>query len=92
MLDRAERDGCGCPEWVVRCAHWGAQILAFSKVGGVPHNHVGDPAFTVSLGGKWDDGCSCHNIPLRFASRAFFNDFESAEAEFHRREQELVRS
>ena len=26
---RPERDGCGCPPWVLRCAHWEGKVLMF---------------------------------------------------------------
>lgn len=27
LPERAKRDGCGCPPWVIRCTHFGGRIL-----------------------------------------------------------------
>ena len=36
----AERDGCDCPPWILRCAHWGGRILILIDNEAVPTRYV----------------------------------------------------
>lgn len=102
-----ERDGCGCPPHVLRCAHWDGQILIL-----VDTDSPGAAYFPHTCHGgasPWDrQGYSIHRGPQfvkcqrsddcpalclqceRQVCLGFGDDLAAAEAEFHRRELELL--
>lgn len=94
MSSRADRDGCGCPPWVLRCAHWEGQILV---MGPPPFDHnccgrLTSAAFILGVGTKYVP-CSCAGcgFPLLDGGPAEeFRDLPAAEAEFARREAVLL--
>ena len=94
---RAERDGCGCPAWVLRCLHWEGRILVL-----VDRKLV----LSCSLAGNPQAGFACWDL-AHFASKqrccgrhyalldrrnfkAYGIDLPAAEAEFARRERQLL--
>ena len=98
-LERAQRE-CGCPEWVVRCAHWDGQVLVLDETSEKqpgPRKHAGFRTATFLVGTHPErHKCDCcgTGVFMPSESQVFFetDDLPAAEAEFHRREQELVRS
>jgi len=91
---------CGCPEWVRMCAHFEERRLALvdEMAAAKTHdcflgNYLGG-RFGVSLGGDALVDCSeCDNQVFAITTVSYLSsDLPAAEAEFHRREQELLRS
>jgi hypothetical protein len=88
----AQRDGCGCPPWVLRCVHWDGQILHLVDLSKHQQLCKGRKA---PHGTSWSVGQG----PLAHAPghiveggrKGFLsNDLPAAEAEFFRRERELL--
>lgn len=97
----ANRDGCGCPPWVVACAHFGENMVWLCD------NEIPPPRFLyqhlVYPGRFWVAGpgaskvCSYEEwrgqrVHLNIAVRSedWFPDLESAQAAFDRRAAELI--
>jgi hypothetical protein len=96
---RAVRDGCGCPPWVIRCAHWDGQILVLGET--ALHHPIRcnlEPSghFGVFIGERFqphDCGRSGHMLlpPTSSWGTGFpFRSLPAAEGEFHRREMALL--
>lgn len=94
----AERDGCGCPAQVIRCAHWEGWILWLSPNG--THSYSGAHSgpiygrYTVWAGRVPLEPLPC-NVPghlaLSIEGEGFdTDDLPAADAEFDRREAELL--
>ena len=98
VLERARRDGCGCHPWG-RCRHFGGMVIRFVDVGqAADTTHEWDS----SDGRYWVSGpsqqypCVCGRLRItpmrgREPSQLRTNDKDAALAEFHRREEELIR-
>lgn len=96
---RAKRDGCGCPSWVW-CVHFDETTLTISDVYGAAEAHECDladyegPPFGVGFCRSSLPCPDCNRFPFQdMGGRAdYFFDFNLAQAEFDRREEELRRS
>jgi len=98
--ERAARDGCGCPEWVIRCAHFGGQSLHFvdSTLFNNPKNHrAATDRYQVT---HWVDAtarphCEKCGAWVGPRSRLFpqvgTEDYAAALAAFHEAEERLLR-
>ncbi len=94
---RAERDGCGCPPWA-RCVHFDGQVLTLCDEFAAKALHDADcllqhwpKQYSVAIvGGVSPAQCGC-NMECFWNSQgmATFDDLAAAEAEFHRRAEEL---
>lgn len=96
---RAQRDGCGCPDFVLRCGHWDGQVLRL--VGNSAAKLLHDPRcrcqlfgpnYTVADGGQLGPamcGCDMENF-WNASGGTRFDTLPAAEAEFARRERELL--
>lgn len=85
---------CQCPPWVVRCVHFAETllVLADGKTNLHPescHKFAARNEPAVGLIEEWV-ACTGCGIPLGSGTPFFFPDLASAEAEFHKREQELL--
>ncbi len=90
VLERAQRDGCGCPEWVVMCAHWEGRVLWLTSRFPECDCCVNNYEFSViGPGVVENDGCP-YIVNSRDAPD--YLDLAAAEAEFYRLEAKLVRS
>ena len=81
-----------CPSWVVRCAHLGDQSVRLSVEDGslVPSGHYASHPIQVVIGKLMTCVCGGHTIVDGPPAQPF-PDLPSAEAEFYRREEELLR-
>jgi hypothetical protein len=83
---------CGCPSWVVRCAHWDGKILILidGETGCCNKRHSGvvlwDRPIPPSRLGCWQ----CEHKRGRTLTGGAIDARGAALAEFHRREQELI--
>ena len=97
-LERAQRDGCGCPEWVVRCAHFEGRIVFFAKRLETKHTcgriQFRSEPYCVGTDSGWIpcEHVACPDVMGCDADFSLFPNLPAAEAEFHRREQELIGS
>jgi hypothetical protein len=93
---RAERE-CGCPPWVIRCAHWDGQVLVLSDEAGHQtgcgfcDGNTGPQVFQMRE--PWSTcpycaGPAIYPWQVQFASCQ--DDLPAAEAEFHHREAALL--
>lgn len=88
-----ERDGCACPPWVVRCAHWDGRVLVLAPLTMHPGHQVLSP-WAVWSGTEWfKHGLGCTECIGLFGEGATsqWASLPAAEAEFSRREAELLR-
>lgn len=94
----AERDGCGCPPWVLRCAHWEGRILVLADKRISRSLHVcgmtfaGEEDFSVAnrKPEHWHPAlCGCPLIH-GYAIGTPFPNLPAAEAEFERRQLVLL--
>ena len=100
----AERDGCGCPPWILRCAHWGGRILILIDNDAVDPSGEGcsnprhDPTYSGQRYGvgdiaEWGTIPGCGHLGWRCEPTEQFSSSASlsdAEAAFYRREAELL--
>ena len=95
-----ERDGCGCPPWVIRCVHWEGQILLLqdgSTAEASPCCNGVRPApvwWIGAIAGDWSACEVCGDASYFARQKVFalpaFIDFDAALAEFRRREALLL--
>ena len=100
----AARDGCACPPWIVRCAHWGGRILIFIDNEAVPtrYAHCSNPSHDLTYSGqpygvgsilKWVTipGCGCLGWPSASLQQFYSGRGPAAAvAEFYRQEAKLL--
>ncbi len=93
---RAQRDGCGCHEWVIRCVHWGELVIwLLDKTQYVSaHGEYGGHGFRVVTGTPYREP-SCSLGYQRDAIHGegddlYTDSLPAAEVEFARRERELL--
>lgn len=85
------RDGCGCPPWVLRCAHWDQSVLVIVSdslfvTRRCDHGHMREgKEYGVGMLAPTRSG-SCWKI----TGGTDYDDLPSAEAEFFRREAEML--
>lgn len=48
VIERAERDGCDCPPWVIRCAHFDGGLLVLAVPHGTQHDAHSNRCFAVA--------------------------------------------
>lgn len=93
-----QRDGCGCPPWVVRCVHWDEQILSLVDSDmPTPEGMRGCHSPATRQGLFVTDGvegelCTCGTNSVPDEHPQSFPDLAAAQAEFDRRAAELVAS
>ena len=100
ITQRAERDGCDCPPWVLRCAHVGDQVIRVIQTDLFPFSswdeHLVPSCRYSIIGPAALRMCSCgnHDVLNWTQKRDPFetNDLAEAEAEFTRREAQLLES
>ena len=91
----ASRDGCNCPAAAIRCVHWEGRVLTLVRASALDTQHAHYTVFrkpyAVTIGCPFIL-CHCHDQLVRFWSEPSrqFSDLPSAEAEFHRREAEML--
>lgn len=88
---------CGCPAWVLRCAHWGDQTLRWDDTHlgmQIAPDHVRHPFQYYVAGPGIAEPCECGGydmFPSKYAHLLMqTNDFAAAEREFLRREALLL--
>jgi hypothetical protein len=96
---RAERDGCGCPPWAKQCVHFEGrivclhdeQVAANLHKPGCPRREYGQNPYAITTGGSIEPyGCGCELDGCWDPDTlSHWPDLPDAEAEFHRREEEL---
>lgn len=90
LAARAERDGCGCPPWVLRCVHFAGRILWLGDLLPCKICSTAPRHFCVHEGDELERCADCSDIRLWGAHRAFRTaSLPEAEAEFWRRDAEL---
>ena len=87
---------CNCPEWVIRCAHWGDEILVLVNMSiGLSHPHWqprDGKGFNVALAGQYRP-CLCHGTTSRSRQNmvtTLHATEDEAKAEFYKREAQLL--
>lgn len=99
----AERDGCGCPPWVVRCVHFSGMLLAITDASKDDDSKrcdfclgpasVGFGVYVLSAPPVSCPSCGLESAwylePYEVFARRYAQ-FEEAEAEFYRREADLL--
>lgn len=100
---RAERDGCDCPAWVIRCAHFGTTRLTLGQtfnVGHAPSCHYASviPPGPYRLGPYSAPWMTCPDCGLVegfnddfITERRWLHDESDALAAFYEAEQTLLR-
>ena len=88
----AKRDGCGCPEWVLRCVHFAGKILILiegkTDCCGKPQSGV-----VLWLGTVPPTGLNCWGCTRKQGKNlrgGTYPDLPSAIAEFEERERQLL--
>lgn len=92
---RAERDGCSCPAWVVRCAHFEGRIVLLSGTEGAPTNTIHGTFFgycvaSGSLGLITCKLCGFNHYIEGPGSSRTFDEYDAALEAFARAEAELL--
>jgi hypothetical protein len=89
---RAERDGCTCPPWVLRCAHLGNHVVVLADSTLLaPTKHFVLNRWGVADGVMHECSCGCGLRKFgRPGNATYSNDLPAAEAEFRKREAALL--
>ena len=89
---RAERDGCGCPQWVERCVHFGNDGVVLAGLHNTRHDkHSRGNRYAVYSMAMWEPCHWCGDLCTYSLPFYVGDDHDAALATFHEAEKRLLR-